>query len=235
MSQFIKTDVGDFFVNRTKNFEKSPPDSMWESIERQIPKYPVTDSGNSLIKYLIAGISLSVIVMGILLIYYQNISTPGEKSKQSVSNTTDALQNTGKPVNVTLNTATAINKTVLKNIVPVKKETENTSFKSSAANTNQNEKNTDNINSAKNNEDFVQHGNTSNKTIIYSINATGLKDVTEIYFENNKEEKVIIVKNPVPNAFGFFEIDISKLAGGTYKVWIVSQGNKKFHKTETFK
>lgn len=223
MSEFIKTDVGDFFVNRTENFEKSPPDSMWENIEKQIPQYSVT---NPILKYFIGGIGLSVVIFGLFFIFY-NYST-GTKSitNQNISENKEINNNeSGKISN---NVAVSIN-------------SEKTEKKNLVTDINTEKIKTNNIIINTNNYDIIKHKTENSistdkeKSVKYSINASGLKDVTEITFKNNKEENIIIITNPKPNAFGFYDIDISKLPNGTYNIFITINGEKKLHKTETFK
>ncbi len=228
MNELIKTDVGEFFVSHTKNFDKNPPDSMWESIERHIPEYSVSAINRVLLKYLISGISLSAIIIAALLFYFQNkqnnnnenLSSKNNVSNQQIANNLSQTNNLNvlpTPEKNAHNTKSIITESKKqKNIEPTSnKTTVNTATK--PANTN------------------TQTTPELDKSIKYSINATTFKNVSEIFFENVKNENVIDLKNPVPNAFGFYEIDISKLSAGTYNIWVISNGNKTLHKTETFK
>ncbi|MBI5539326.1 MAG: hypothetical protein HY951_04655 [Bacteroidia bacterium] len=224
MSEFTKTDVGDFFVNRTENFEKSPPDSMWESIEKQIPQYSVT---NPLLKYFIGGIGLSVLIFGLFLIFY-NYNT----GTKNITN-----QNISEKKEITNNESEKISNNAIVSI-----NSENTEKDNIVADVNTEKiKNNNIIKNSSNNTDLRKHetenttSKDSEKSVKYSINATGLNGVSEIIFENSKKENILTLANPKPNAFGFYDIDISKLPNGTYNIFITINGEKKLHKTETFK
>lgn len=222
MSEFTKTDVGDFFVNRTENFEKSPPDSMWESIEKQIPQYSVT---NPLLKYFIGGIGLSVLIFGLFLIFYNYntgtkiITNQNISEKKEINNINDSDNNSIIAIN-----SDNIEKENKEPLVNTEIVISNNIIKNSNKNTDLRKHETENTTSKD-----------SEKSVKYSINATGLKGVSEIIFENNKKENIITLANPKPNAFGFYDIDISKLPNGTYNIFITMNGEKKLHKTETFK
>jgi len=224
MSELIKTDVGEFFVEHTKNFVKEPPDSMWESIESHIPQYSVSTANNSLLKYLVSGIGLSVIIIAAILYYFQTGQNYTENSNVKQNNTqvninsSNTLQTVENKINKA-DVATTLNtKQISINSTSKTKQSENKTVE----NNTQNKTNSNNVAEP-------------NKSIKYSINATTYKNLNEIIFENTKKENVIDLKNPLPNAFGFYEIDISKLSSGTYNIWVVSNGNKTLHKTETFK
>ena len=223
MSEFKKTDVGDFFVSRTENFEKSPPESMWESIENQIPVYSVS---NSLLKYFIGGISISIIIFSLFLIFYNFDAVPKNKSQNIISN---KAENSSVSSNNKVTTANPIITSNSINIPEKQIKSEITTQKSTDNN------NSQNITILNDKKTEISTNNSEEKSIKYSINASGLKDVSEISFENEKKENVIILQNPVPNAFGFYDIDISKLPSGLYNIFITINGNKKLHKTETFK
>lgn len=221
MSELIKTDIGDFFVKHTKNFEKEPPDSMWENIESQVPQYSVSTVNNSLLKYLVSGIGLSIIIIAAILFYFQ---VNQNKTEQSFINQKNVNNPNSKQI-----VDNKIDYTDKKSTLSSIPENTNTTIAT---------KQNSNIKINKNNLNKPITNNVASeepkKTMKYSINAATYKNINEIIFENGKKENVIILKNPVPNAFGFYEIDISKLSSGTYNIWIITNENKTLHKTETF-
>ncbi len=225
MSELIKTDVGEFFVKQTKNFVNEPPDSMWESIESQIPEYSVSIGNKLLLKYLVSGIGLSIIIIATILYYSQNNRNNPEQVliNNNVQIKNDAIKN-----NKIQNTKISSNKKILTTNLNVEK----TSLKSAVISKLSTQKTTNKSDKIATN---TLASAESEKTIKYSINATTYKNLNEIIFENSKNESVIDLKNPIPNAFGFYEVDISKLTEGTYNIWVVTNGNKTLHKTEIFK
>jgi hypothetical protein len=224
MSEFNKKDVEDFFVSKTENFEKSPPDSMWENIENQIPNYLAT---NPLLKYFIAGIGLSVIIFSLFFIFYNYNTDSKSETIQIISDKTIIINKDNNQNSNIENVAIADSKNLLKEKVIVEEITQK------AAKLN-NKQNILNNTTPRKHESAEKENTNSEKSIKYSINATSLKNVTEITFENEKKENIIALQNPTPNAFGFYDIDISKLPSGVYNIFITSNGSKKLHKTETF-
>jgi hypothetical protein len=219
MSEYIKTDIGEYLVSRTGNFEKSPPDDLWKHIEEKIPTYSVFNSNNTLIKYLIGGISLSAIIIAFLIIYFKPFSPPENISGTSIKS--DVHHNNGSQ---------AINKTAIesKNLVKTTLvSTENIASKKEVLLKETSEK--------KENAAKAETLKNSDKSVTYSINASGLKNVNAISFVNDKNETVLVSKNPAPNTFGFYVIDISQLAKGTYNIMISTSEGTKLHKRETFK
>ena len=219
MSEYIKTDVGEYLTGRTGSFEKSPPDELWKHIEEKIPTYSAFSSNRTLLKYLIGGISLSGIIIAIILIYNQPISLSGNKTTLSDIKKSVATENSVSNTDQTTKSGNSF-------ITSVEK-TENVSAKTDVKSAeNQNKK--ENKNST--NANLI-----SDKSVTYSINASGLKKVTSISFVNDKNETVLVSKNPVPNSFGFYIIDISQLPKGTYSIMIATPEGSKLHKQETFK
>jgi hypothetical protein len=220
MSEYIKTDVGEYLANRTGNFEKSPPDELWKHIESNIPTYSGFITNRTLLKYLLGGISLSAIIIAFLLIYFQPFSS------ENINSTTSVAQNTIPTLNKVLpkvnNQILVPEKIVETTIVPVNNNTQKTVL------TTENSSKKDNISK-------VEATIKNNNSVTYSINASGLKNVTAITFINDKNETVLVSKNPTPNSFGFYIIDISQLAKGTYNILITSPEGTKLHKRETFK
>jgi len=221
MSAYIKTDVGEFLTNRTGNFEKSPPDELWKHIESNIPTYSGFITNKALLKYLIGGISLSAIIITFLIIYFQPFSTVKYNTHPTI------VQNT---VPVKKDVPTTVNN----QITTEKTNTVKTAIVSVDINS-QKTLPTSEKNIKKENVTKTEAVTNVDHSITYSINASGLKDVYAISFVNDKNETALISKNPTPNSFGFYIIDISKLAKGTYNVMITTSEGMKLHKRETFK
>lgn len=222
MNEYIKTDVGEYLTGRTGSFEKSPPDELWKHIEENIPTYSAFSSNRTLLKYLIGGISLSGIIIAVILIYNQPI-TPFE-NKANLSDIKKSLTTANSVSNSTNQNQTA--KTENITIASIEKN-ENISA-------NKNIKTSESLNKKENGKS-IPTNLTDDKSITYSINASGLKNVTSISFVNDKNETVLVSKNPVPNSFGFYIIDISQLPKGTYNIMIGTPEGSKLHKLETFK
>lgn len=221
MNEYIKTDVGKYLTNRTGSFEKSPPDELWNNIEKNIPVYPILNSNKALLRYLIGGIGLSVIIIAFILIYYQPFSQSGTRSDLS------EIKNIVATKNLNSDQAVNINENKENTIIAPEEKTEkiiSTNVNKSSAKQNKAENNTQ-----------ATANMSSENSITYSINATGLKNVTLISFINENNETVLVSKNPVPNSFGFYIIDISQLPKGTYSIMIATINGTKLHKKETFK
>ena len=221
MSEYIKTDVGEYLTSRTGNYEKSPPEELWKHIENNIPTYSRFVTNKSLLKYLIGGISLSAIIVAFLLIYFQPFSTEN-------SNSTPTLVKNSIPVKIDVSTKT-INQITTEPVNTVK-----TTIATVENNTQKTAPLTENNikqESVSKNETIIK----DNNSVTYSINASGLKNLNAISFVNDKNETVLISKNPTPNSFGFYIIDISQLAKGSYNIMLTSSEGKKLHKRETFK
>jgi hypothetical protein len=220
MSEYIKTDVGVYLASKTGNFEKSPPAELWKNIESNIPAYSGFIANKVLLKYIIGGISLSAIIIAFLLFYFQPFSAEKNNSIPSIAQSAIPVLNKvvsnnkkiiTEPENIIKNNAISVNDNFQKTI------------------------NTDNKNSKKENTLKVETNIKKDNSVIYSINASGLKNVTAITFINDKNETVLVSKNPTPNSFGFYIIDISQLAKGTYNIMISNSEGTKLHKRETFK
>lgn len=213
MSEYINTDIGEFLTNKTGNFEKSPPDELWNKIENNIPTYSGIITNKTLIKYLIGGISLSAVII-FLLIHFQPFSSVKNSSSTVITENKTQVKNT---VALTANDQILTKPSNIENtaIVSENKKAEKT-ITSSEENTKK--------------ETIVK----SNNSVTYSINASSWKNVTTIAFINDKNETVLITKNPTPNSFGFYIIDISQLAKGTYNIMITTPEGVKLHKRETF-
>lgn len=211
MSEYIKSDVGEYFTNRTMNFEKSPPDNIWNNIEKSIPVYNPTGTTSTLVKLVIGTISLSVIIFAVLWIKHLNFSEQennyGLEANQKSST---LIQEKDALLLIQQNQQGDI---VDMNIVSNEKSISNKTINQEAKNVGQQTKN--------------------EKT--YSINATGLKGVTEISFVDEHKNVVLSSKNPMPNNYGFYVIDISKLSAGTFSVMITTNEGTRLHKMETFK
>jgi len=223
MSEYNKTDVGEFFVEHTKNFIKEPPVSMWESIESQVPKYNVTTYNKTLLKYLIFSAGVSAIII-VVVMFNKNASNVKPDIKSTSIENSKII-----PAQNKINNAIAYNKKPALNVAEPEKTTQTDFNKNTLVNQKQN------INTNK--KELIKKENEAvqlQKNSKYSINAALFKNVSEIIFENYKNENIIDVKNPQPNAFGYFEIDISKLIAGNYNIYVVSEGKKILHKSETF-
>lgn len=221
MNEYIKTDVGEYLTNRIGNFEKSPPDELWKHIENNIPKYSKFATNRTLIKYLISGISLSVVIIVFIMIYYQPFSYIENNSTTTlVKNYVPAQNNVSlKTNNHILQETNNTIKTTIVSIDSISQKIIPTPIK--------------NIN--KKNHSINESTNKVDHTVTYSINASGLKNVDAISFINEINETVLVSKNPVPNSFGFYVIDISQLAKGSYNVMVTTPKGIKLHKREHFK
>lgn len=212
MKEYNKADTADFFVNRSANYEKSPPDYIWDNIEKHIPVYDIPVKGNYTIRYIIAGISLSAILAFILL--YSYFPFAGNENRNGIAFDAKSLINVSK-LNLAGNTAGITVESA--NNAPVINSGEKTTG----------------TNVIPNNSTSVK-SNTPEKDITYSISASGLGVVSSINFVNDSNRTVISVKNPAPNKFGFYIIDISSLPRGTYNVMINSGTASRLHKREVF-
>ncbi len=221
MSEYIKSDVGEFLTNRTMSFEKSPPEAIWNNIEKQIPVYPVTGKVSTMVKLVIGTFSLSLIIFAVLWFKYQNFSGTENTSALAVNKKTSTqIPMLGTSSLSLTNISQAKEKEPLSN---------NPQTGLSVSEKSTSEKN-NSIQKTKENQATEQ-----GKNITYSINASGLKNVTEISFVDENKKVVLSAKNPVPNSFGFYIIDISRLAGGTYSIMITTNEGSRLHKKETFK
>lgn len=220
MSEYIKSDVGEYLSSRTTNFEKSPPDAIWENIEKNIPVYQgSTGTVSTMVKLVIGTISLSAIIFAVLWIKYQDFS--GDENNKGLPVNRKATTNIQilNSSSISITNSTPVNENIL--LTDSQKNTEVSK-----------ESNIEKHNTITTKEN---QNTEPGKNMTYSINASGLKNVTEISFVNENNEAVLSVKNPVPNSFGFFILDISKLAGGTYNIMITTNQGTRLHKKETFK
>jgi hypothetical protein len=210
MSEYIKSDAGEFITNRTMNFEKSPPDFVWNNIEKHIPVYSPNGTVSTLVKLVIGTMSLSVIIFAILWIKLENNSPASHTEGMAVNK-----KNTTQIPSISVSASSNDNIVVEKNKIA---ETDH-------------KQNLQQITTDPENKQLTEPG----KNITYSINASGLRNVTEISFVDHENKIVLSSKNPTPNSFGFYIIDVSQLVRGTYNIMITTNEGTRLHKKETFK
>ena len=208
MSEYIKSDIGEFLTSRTMNFEKSPPDFIWENVEKNIPVYKPSGTVSTMVKLVIGTMSLSVMIFAILWIKHQSFTKAESLSGFAVNQKSATFI---QQMEVLPRTSEQISG----------QSEEQISTKNNTIQVSKNNQVTEKVNTP-----------TSNKT--YSINASGLKGVTEISFIDEKNKVILSEKKPQPNSFGFFVIDISKLPVGSYSIMITTNEGTKLHKKETF-
>jgi hypothetical protein len=239
MKTYESPDVSDFVTGRTGNYEKSPPEHVWENIRKSIPEYSIRRVNVSRKWYYIGGVSLSVLVIALLIIL--NIDRTGQQSGNSRPSSGIHTKEINK-------ISTGTNGISSEQPVSTEKSKSSVSFeqnedKSTVVGGEKDKKNTanaDNItlqtgSSEKNkNNNTVNTSGTTKEVNTFNLSASDLPVVTRVYFTNEKNEVVLSIKNPVKNKFGFYPVDISSIPAVTYSIYVetpdgtISKGEKTF-------
>lgn len=245
MKEYIKKDVGDYFFERTNDFELSPPEHIWNNIRKEIgiPQVPVKPHFVRFWQYY--AISAIISIIGIYTFNNFNAENSNLSSNNIIDNekvTTPIVTENIKTIDNSINsTAKDINKNdvIVNNSVAVETQ------KKQEFASNVSEKIIEKVNSTKNSEIAINTNNelksneTSNPVAIssvkkYNISASTFKNVKQIFFVNDSGEKSLVINNPSVNKFGFFEIDVTKLLSGRYKIKVVTEKEEIEHKIENF-
>lgn len=228
MSEFInKKDVGQFFKEKTEGFEMEPPSMIWNNISENISNTEKIVFYKSWYTYLIAFVT--ILIFSTYFYYKNSIVVVEQKTESSSIVENLPIENTDKKLNTIVEDKEdeIINKTESKvpviiekinNIKDVNKEKmikESNNFTSTTTN----------------------NSNTKSeikKEKIYNINSSEFDAVEKIVFQNDNKENSLVIEKPVANKFGFYEINISNLKSGRYKIIIHSNNKEIEHKIEEF-
>ncbi|OFX18290.1 MAG: hypothetical protein A2033_17735 [Bacteroidetes bacterium GWA2_31_9] len=241
MKEYIRKDVGDYFFDRTNDFEMSPPEHIWENIRKEITIPQATVKPHFIRFWQYYTISAIVGIIAISAYYYSNNSnnsnviaeniavttqetTVNNILNESSSNTIVEAENKEEVPEIKSEIVKVKNEdAVIKNdyIAPVEKVVSNNS-------------NTEKANVALNTKVSETQPSVIKSVKKYNISASAFENVKQILFVNNLGEKSIIVNNPNPNKFGFFEVDVTKLVSGRYEIRVVTDKEEIKHKIENF-
>lgn len=243
MKEYIKKDIGDYFFERTNDFEMSPPEHLWENIRKEIavPQIPAKPHFLRFWQYYTISAFVGIIAVSAYFLTKSEVTTTNlvaeNVSLPTPVKTTDLnIVSTQEVANENTTNINNINLTQPEIIESQKKEiiTKNTSEKvidKTSTDVNSNVVNSDNSKLNTSSNTNVTKINSIKK---YNINASSFKNVKQIYFVNDAGEKSIVVNNPTINKFGFFEIDVTSLLSGKYRIKIVTDIEEIEHKIESF-
>lgn len=244
MKEYIKKDIGDYFFDRTNDFEMSPPEHIWENIRKEITIPQATVKPHFIRFWQYYVISAIVGIIAISTYYYSNNDNNSNAIAENVIITTPETPKNNISDDVSSNIiVVAENKQeeseVKTEAVNVKKE--NVAVKNDKIEPTE-KSSSNNSNTANSNVDVNTKTNTANASTPsvvksvkkYNISASAFENVKQILFVNDLGEKSLIVNSPQPNKFGFFEVDVTKLVSGRYEIRIVTDKEEIKHKIENF-
>lgn len=260
MKESTNKDIVQFFYDKTADYEKNPPDLLWDKINKDVASH-YNNPGH--FNLFLKNIYLFPILFGglfiVAFIYFQKsdinktelnkniakIENPSEtndynrtkniivedvqeKSLNKVSKESEIESNINKEVVVEKGHTGEIKSITTENIT--NKEVEINKIAPVEFDTSENLARIE-IKSEEANEDITI------KKRIYNISTSTFKNIEKIHFvkSNGKDELVKEIESPVLSPFGYFEVDITDLPAGTYKVRVLEEGKWLEHKIETFK
>ena len=252
MKESLNRDVAEFFYEKTSGFEKTPPESVWESVSSAIPSNAEVSHFQSFVNHLHLFPVLVSGVMVVTLMYF--IKPQFETNTKEIASTTKVVElknNVEKPANVITEVAenNQIQKTEIAKIEEKPAKIESTKPQNKTVEIAQNSHTItvakavpvkyDTIATSSKQISITQNKveeviNTQKR--IYNINASNFKKIEKIHFvKNNKTQDLVKeVIYPKSNPFGFYEIDIIDLQPGTYRVKVLQNSVWVDHKIETF-
>lgn len=263
MNEPINKDVLDLIVERTNNFEKQPPQYIWENVKSGVLNKSSDSSsllGNLLGSKLFLAVTAGIIILtGAAIVYFTYPSEKSEPLKNASISSVPEVNNLTKITGIQNNPLAEekiIDKKLMgdNNTAPVANkvmvaENNKLNWKAASASNVEVQKNAPANTTLKNNiqnqktiavssqQNYTStSGNmTTDKKKFYNMNAASLKDVMNIYFVDVKGNEKLKINNPQSNQFGYFSIDISSLTSGVYKIKVETKKEMIEYKKEWFK
>ncbi|OFX47063.1 MAG: hypothetical protein A2046_11855 [Bacteroidetes bacterium GWA2_30_7] len=249
MKEYIKKDIGDYFFDRTNDFEMTPPEHIWGNIQSEIclPQTPVKPHFLRFWHYYIISAVIGIIAVSV---YYFSITNTNNLATNKIIENANIItpenpQNEISENKIIISENVKINNidssVINHEVVDVKKEVavekienkpiaKKVSSNNTSENVNTNPSNVKIDTNSKNNSNNNPVKNIKN----YNISAASFENVKQIFFVNDSGKKSLIINNPTVNKFGFFEIDITSLLSGRYRIKVVTDKGEIEHKIENF-
>lgn len=244
MKEYIKKDIGDYFFERTNDFEMSPPEHLWENIRKEIavPQIPARPHFLRFWQYYAISAIIGIIAVSVYYSTKTEIVTPSNivTDKASITtqeistNVTPAVSNSAVNEDINANNANIVTKPEAAGIENKEIIAKNASEKVIEKLSTKDNSNVANNENTKINTTVSNNVTKVNSIKKYNINASSFKNVKQIYFVNDSGEKSIVINNPTVNKFGFYEIDVTNISSGKYRIKIVTDKEEIEHKIESF-